>query len=163
MKKKINLFLSFIFCIIFILSCDEARALSIQLMNYTSLDFGSMNAGETKFDVPSNGLIVRCSHTSGKWTLSIRDDYPLGNITNPASTIPNTNFKWYGVSTSDPSNTSLVTTHEDFTTEKQVYRARAGELSTDITMKFELILPPFLQSGTYKTNVVFTLESLAIE
>ena len=116
--------------------------------------------GAIKEDIPSNGLVVTCTTDQGNsWSLKIRDDYPLRHVSDPSSMIPNTNLKWYGLSTSDPSNTSLVTTREDFTIERTIYMGAAGEgaSGTNITMKFELTLPPALQSGTYGTNIVFTL------
>jgi len=66
-------------------------------------------------------------------------------------------LRWYGVSTSNATNTSLVMTREDFTFEKLVYTGAAAEAQTDITMKFELTLPALLEYGNYTTNIVFTL------
>lgn len=134
----------------------EAAAFSIEL-NYYSIDFGNMNMGGIKDDVPSDGLVITCTTNGPSWTLKVRDDYPLRHVSNPASIIPDTNFKWYGISTSDATNTSLIMTHEDFTFEKTIYTGLVNELQTNITIKFELTLPPILQSGDYSTNVVFTL------
>ncbi len=149
-------FIAFILFTLFLFQ-GEAAALSIEL-NYYSIDFGNMNMGAIKDDVPSDGLVITCTTTAAtpRWTLKIRNDYPLTHISNPASIIPDTYFKWYGISTNNPSNTSLVMTREDFTFEKTIYTGLAGEVQTSITIKFELTLPSLLQSGTYNTNIVFT-------
>ena len=149
-----------IFILIFfiMLLCQkEAEAVFSIELNFYSIDFGSMDMGSIKDDVPSIGLIVTCTTDQGlAWDLKIRNDQPLTHVSNPASVIPNTNFKWYGVSTSDPINTTLVMTREDFTFEKTIYTGTAIESPTDITIRFELILPAILQSGDYTTDVVFT-------
>jgi hypothetical protein len=155
--KTLAIFIAITFAI-FLYTHDAEAVFSIDL-NFYSIDFGNMNMGDIKDDIPSIGLIITCTTDQGNpWYLKIRNDYPLKHISNPASVIPNTNFKWYGVSTSDPTNTSLVTTREDFTYEKTIYSGAAGEgaSGTDITIKFELTLPPILQSGIYSTNIVFT-------
>jgi len=158
--KRVKFFvLAILFLVVFSYS-DKAEAVFSIELNYYSIDFGDMNMGDYKDDVPSNGLIVTCTTDSGQqWTLKIRDEWPLSHVSNPASVIPDTRFKWYGLTTSDSAtNTSLVTTREDFTFEKNIYTGNAGEGAngTDITLKFELTLPPVLQSGTYATTVVFT-------
>ena len=140
----------------------ESMALNIEFTNYNVIDFGTMNRGAIKDDIPTDGLVVRCTTgpaTPG-WTLKIKSEYPLTHESNPASMIPNTYFKWYGERTSDADNNSLVTMREDFTFEKTVYTGAAGEDQTDITLKFELTLPRDIQWGTYNTNhgrIVFTL------
>ncbi|MBU4375955.1 MAG: hypothetical protein KKD29_00580, partial [Candidatus Omnitrophica bacterium] len=79
-------------------------------------------------------------------------------ILNPSSFIPNTNFFWYGISSSVPGNNSLVRNQEDFTVERTVYSAPGteGNPGTDITLKFKVIVPRPVQSGTYNTKIVFT-------
>jgi len=130
-------------------------------LSQTSVDFGNMDSGASgsyRDDIPHQGLEVLCTTDQGNsWWLRIRNEQPLTHISNPAATIANTNLKWYGVSTSDSNNTSLVTLREDFTVEKTVYTAPAAETQTTITMKFELTVPPVIQSGAYTSNIVFTL------
>ena len=155
--KKLYLSIA-VFLTVLLFQADAEAVFSIQL-NYFSVDFGNMDMGVIKDDVPPDGLVVTCTtDQNNAWSLMIRNDFPLTHVSNPASLIPNTNFRWYGISTSVPSNTSLVLTREDFTYEKTIYSGTAGEVAsgTDITMKFELSLPPLLQSGVYSTNIVFT-------
>ncbi len=148
-------------CIIispFIIFLPPAYALFAIDLNYYSIDFGGMDMGDIKDDVPSNGLIVTLKTDQGNpWFLRIRTDMPLTHVDNPSQVIPDTHFRWYGVSTSDVTNTTLVTSREDLTVEKTVYSGAAAETETDVTLKFELMLPALLQSGTYETTVVLTL------
>lgn len=124
-------------------------------VNFEGMDSGA--SGSYRDDIPHQGLEVLCTTDQGNaWSLLIRNDQPLTNVSNPSSTIPNTNLKWYGVNTSDPTNSSLVTLREDFTFEKTVYTAPVTETQTTITMKFELTVPPAIQSGAYTSNIVFT-------
>ena len=148
-----------LFAAVLTTSSTANAAFSIEL-NFPDLNFGNMNMGDIKDDVPPMGLIVTCTTDLGNpWSLNIRNDWPLMHVSNPSSVISNTDFKWYGVSTSDPANTSLIMTREDFTFERTIYNGAAGEGAngTDIMMKFELTLPSLLQSGLYTSNIVFTL------
>jgi hypothetical protein len=145
-------------------SAQETKALGIEFTNYTAIDFGEMSAGDIKDEVPYERLIIRCTASSGTpgWTLKVKIDHPLTHESNPASIIPNTNFKWYLVNTSDANNnpTNLEQRTEFTTYDQTVYTGLAGEAQTDIEMKFQLELPTVLQWGTYSTNygkIVFTL------
>lgn len=147
-----------------LLHASEAKALSIELTNYNIIDFGEMNPGDIKDDVPPDGLVVRCTASSGTsgWTLKIKIDHPLTHVDNPASIIPNTNFKWYVESTSDTDNTSAnINQREEITTyDKTAYTGATSEEQTNITLKFQLELPPALQWGTYNTSyghIILTL------
>ncbi len=145
---------------IVVISCVRAEALSLNL-NLYSVDFGNMNMGDIKTEVPAQGLTVTAttSAATAGWTLKIRNEEPFRHQLNPASVIPNTQFRWYAVSTtgSESRFTYPINQREDFTYEKLIYTGVAGEEETDITLKFELALPPILQSGTYTTRVIFTL------
>lgn len=148
-----------IFAVIFLAQPETYAVFSLDL-NFYSIDFGSMNMGDIKDDVPPIGLTATCTTDQGlRWYLRIRSDGPLTHEENPAAFIPDTNFRWYGISTSDPANTSLVTTREDFTMERTIYIGEPGEGAdgTDLMMKFEITLPPLLQSGRYNANIVFTM------
>ncbi len=151
----------FIILIVSLASPRAAYAVFTLELNQTAVDFGDMDSGPSgsyRDDMPPQGMEVICSTDQGNaWWLRIRNDQPLTNASNPASTISNANFKWYGVSTSDPANMSLVTLREDFTVEKTVYSAPNTEAQTTIRMKFELTVPPAMQSGAYTSNIVFTL------
>ena len=162
MRTNKNIKLAVVVFFAILLFYGKAEAVFSITLNYFSIDFGNMDSGYSgsfKDDVPSIGLVATCTTDEGNaWFLNIRNDGPLTHVSNPASVIPNTYFRWYGISTSDPVNTSLVTAREDFTIERRVYSGAVGEgaSGTDITMKFELTLPPLLQSGSYDTNIVFT-------
>lgn len=138
---------------------DEAAAVFSVDLNFYSIDFGSLDMGDIKDDVPGIGIMVTCRTDQGNpWQLKIRADRPLTHMENPASFIPNTNFFWYGVSSNVPSNNSLDRNQEDFTLEKTVYTAPAGEgaTGTEIILKFKVIVPRPIQSGIYTTKVIFT-------
>lgn len=135
-----------------------AEVFSINL-NFYSIDFGDLNMGDIKDDVPGIGLKATCMTNQGNpWQLRIRAERPLTNTANPSSFIPNSNFFWYGISTTVPANASLVKSQEDFTVERTVYSAPGSEgmPGTDITLKFKVIVPRPAQSGVYTTKVVFT-------
>jgi len=143
-----------------LLLTGAAEAIFTLEINQSTIDFEGMDSGASgsyRDDIPHQGMEVLCTTDQGNaWSLLIRNDQPLAHVSNPASTIPNTNLKWYGVSTSDATNTSLVTLREDFTVEKTVYTAPNTEVQTTITMKFELTVPLAIQSGAYTSNIVLT-------
>lgn len=146
------------FLTVFLYSTEAAAVFSVDL-NFYSIDFGSLNMGDMKDDVPGMGIRVMCRTDQGNpWQLKIRADRPLSHMENPASFIPNTNFFWYGVSSNVPGNNSLDRNQEDFTMERTVYSAPAGEgaTGTEITMKFKVIVPRPAQSGIYTTKIIFT-------
>ena len=143
---------------VFLHTQDALATFSINL-NFYSIDFGNLNMGDIKDDVPGIGLTVTCrTDQANPWQLRIRAERPLTSILNPSSFIPNTNFFWYGISSSVPGNNSLVRNQEDFTVEGTVYSAPGteGNPGTDITLKFKVIVPRPVQSGMYNTKIVFT-------
>ncbi len=144
--------------IIFLFPSDAFATFSITL-NFYSIDFGNLNMGDIKDDVPGIGLRVTCTTDQGNpWQLRIRTERPLTHAIDPSSFIPNANLFWYGISTSVPGNSSLVRNQEDFTLERTVYSAPGteGNPGTDITLKFKVIVPRPVQSGIYNTKIVFT-------
>lgn len=159
-ENKKFLISCFFFCVIFSLlffSRPAEATLGITLDSY-ALSFGNLNPGEVKSDVPQGSIIVTCSSDQGNaWNLKIRTETPLANSLNPASMIPNANLWWYGVSTTGAG--SLITTKEDFDSEKTVYSAPQGEVagSVEIKVKFEISVPRDVQSGQYTSNVIFTI------
>lgn len=158
-KTRFILLISLItFFTVFLYPRGAAATFSIDL-NFYSIDFGSLNMGDIKDDVPGIGMKVTCRTDQGNpWQLKVRAERPLSHMENPASFIPNTNFFWYGISSNIPGNSSLDKNQEDFTIERTVYTAPAGEgvTGTEITMKFKVIVPRPAQSGIYTTKVVFT-------
>ncbi|MFH0772112.1 MAG: hypothetical protein V1933_05780 [Candidatus Omnitrophota bacterium] len=158
-KKKV-LISCFCFCVIFSMVSffrSAEAAFGITLDAY-SLSFGSFNPGEIKTDVPEGSIIVTCASDQGNaWNLKIKTEYPLVNSLNPASTIPNANLWWYGVSSTGAG--TLITAREDFSSEKTVYSAPAGEGTSgvEIKVKFEISVPKDVQSGQYSSNIIFTI------
>lgn len=165
--KRISIWCTLIAMLLTILLyTSEAEALGIEFAGEMTevINFGEMDSGSIESEMPTYGLIVRCTTgpTTGGWTLKIKIENELTHESNLASVIPNTNFRWYGVSTSDLNNTSLnIEYREEFTTyDKLVYTGDAKEDQTDITLKFELEIPRDIQWGTYDTRfggIVFTL------
>ena len=146
------------FLAVFLYPTKAAATFSVNL-NFYTMDFGSLNMGDIKDDVPGIGIKVTCMTDQGNpWELKVRAERPLTHMENPASTIPNTNFFWYGISSNISGNSSLDTNQEDFTVERTVYRAPAGEgaTGTEITLKFKVVIPRPAQSGIYTSRVVFT-------
>ena len=148
-------------------ACPNAEALEIAFTNYDVIDFGEMNLGDIKYDIPRDGLIVKCTASTGTpgWTLTVRIDHPLTHESNIASEIPNTNFKWYLVSTSDLNNQPTnIEQRVEFRTyddvQNPVYTGLANEDETELTLKFQLEIPRDLEWGYYDTHlgrIVFTL------
>lgn len=156
--KFIFLAILIIFSAVFLHTRDAFAVFSVDL-NFYSIDFGNLNMGDIKDDVPGIGIRVTCATDQGNpWQLRIRTEKPLTNTINPPSFIPNSNFFWYGISSSVPENGSLVKSQEDFTVERTVYIAPGteGNPGTDITLKFKVIVPRPVQSGIYTTKIVFT-------
>jgi hypothetical protein len=61
-----------------------------------SVDFEKMNRGQTKDNIPVEGVIVTSkTNTGNPWYLKISNDSPLSN---GPFVIPNSNFIWYGYS-----------------------------------------------------------------
>ena len=133
-------------------------------LNFFSIDFGNMDSGYSgsyKDDIPSIGLTATCTTDQGSaWSLLIRNDNPLRHNNYSSFEIDNANFRWYGTNVTGvlSSTARLTQTREDFIIERTVYSGIAGEgvSGTDITMKFELTMPPLFPSGIYETNIVFT-------
>lgn len=142
----------------------EAEAVFTIEFNLHSIDFDSMDSGASgsfKDDVPSQGLTITCTTDEGNaWQLKVRNEQPLTHISNPGATIPDTSFRWYVESTTG--NTGQLgyslNQREDFTIEKTIYTGTAGEgaAGIDFTTKYELTVPPNIQSGDYSSTVVFT-------
>lgn len=157
--RKIILLVLITFSAVFLYLDDASAAFSISL-NFYTVDFGSLNMGDIKDDVPNIGIKVTCVTDQGNpWQLKIRAERPLTHMNNPASIIPNTNFFWYGISSNVPGNNSLDRNQEDFTLERTVYSAPGTEGAlpgTDITLKFKVVIPAPAQSGVYTSRIIFT-------
>ena len=154
--------ISFVLIAAFLIIClygSEAAGLGITFSQISGnvIDFGDMNMGDTKNNVPNLGLRIICSagpSTAG-WTLEIRTDQPF------SSEIPNENFEWYIESTTGSVGqlNFPINQPEDFAIEKLIYTGVANEDETEFIMKFQLTLPSLLQSGTYSinNNIVLTI------
>ena len=156
--KRIIFLVTVVSLAVFLCAPRAEAAFGIDL-NFYSIDFGSLNMGDTKDDVPAIGLTVTCTTDQlNPWSLKIRNESPFTHTLNPSSTIPNTDLYWYGISTSVPGNNSLVTSQQDFTIERTVYSAPGSEGSpgTQIILKFRVDIPTPTQAGSYTTRIVFT-------
>lgn len=124
-----------------------------------SADFEKMKPGETKDNVPVEGVIVLTScNTGNPWYLKINNDSPLSS---GPYVIPNTNLIWYGWSDgsgrwygngSDP--ISLVP--------MLLYSSGANESNnlpdgTKNHLKFKLTVPKGQPGGKYLSNIKLTL------
>ncbi|MBN1871908.1 MAG: hypothetical protein JW800_04970 [Candidatus Omnitrophica bacterium] len=163
MKIKAKFYITLIVALLASIVCSaEVYALSLEFLNHTDLDFGEMKMGEIKYDVPRDGLKIKCRTSAGTpgWRLKVRLDRPLTNIDDLSSIIPRENIYVYGITTSNDMNNSLLTTPTNLLREVTLYTGAAGEEETDITIKFQMELPPALKQGVFNTNfsdIVFTI------
>jgi hypothetical protein len=124
-----------------------------------SIDFEKMKPGETKDNVPVEGVIVTGkTNTGNPWYLKISNDSPLSS---GPYTIPNTNFIWYGwtdgAGTWYGTGTNQLTFVPDL-----VYSSAANESNnmpngTNSHLKFKLTIPKGQPGGKYLSNVKLTL------
>ena len=124
-----------------------------------SVDFEKMKPGETKDNVPVEGVIVTGkTNTENPWYLKISNDSPLSS---GPYTIPNTNFIWYGwtdgAGTWYGTGTNQLTFVPDL-----VYASSANEGNnmpngTNNHLKFKLSIPKGQPGGKYLSNVKLTL------
>lgn len=145
-----------ILCLFFLTSVADAT-FTVEL-DLTSVDFAVMKPGEIKGDLPIQGITVTCTTNQGNpWFLRTHLENPLTHISNPFATISSENFFWYGYSTTGSG--MLVTDEQDFTEEKIIYTASAGEGTSgvDVKVRFKLRIPENAQAGQYDTRIVLTL------
>ena len=124
-----------------------------------SVDFEKMRPGETKDNVPGEGVIVTGKTNTGKpWYLKISNDSPLSS---GPYMISNTNFIWYGwtegAGTWYGTGTNQMTFVPDL-----VYSSGANEGNnmpngTNNHLKFKLSIPKGQPGGKYLSNVKLTL------
>lgn len=153
---KLKLFL-LIGTSLFFLSQNLHATFSIET-DLTSIDFGNMKPSQTKGDVPSQGVTVRCTTDQGNpWYLRMHLETPLTNVDNPSSFISDENFRWYGISTTGSG--TLVMDEQDFSIERIAYTAPTGEggSGVDVKLQFKLTVPSNIQSGPYFTRIILTL------
>ncbi len=142
---------------LFFLSQNLHAAFSIET-DLTSINFGTMNPDQTRGDVPSQGITVRCTtDQNNPWYLRLHLETPLTNVNNPSSFISNENFWWYGMSTTGSG--TLVMDEQDFSIERVAYTAPTGEggSGVDVKLQFKLTVPSNVQSGPYSTRIILTL------
>jgi hypothetical protein len=123
-----------------------------------TVDFEKMRPGETKDNVPVEGVIVSGkTNTGNPWYLKISNDGPLSS---GPYTIPNTNFIWYGwtdgAGTWYGTGTNQLTFVPDL-----VYASGANEGNnlpngTNNHLKFKLTIPKGQPGGKYLSNVKLT-------
>ncbi len=123
------------------------------------IDFGRMNPGETKWNMPPAGIMIQAKTNGGKpWYLKISNDSPFSSASN---VIPNSNFSWYGW-TSGAGKWYGTGENSMSITPALVYSSGAGEdnnlpAGTVNHMKFRLKVPANQAPGNYTTVVKFTM------
>ena len=139
------------------LPSSPAAALNLAI-DRSEFDFGLLQLDEVRRDVPPEGLRLTCT-TDGlnSWQLLVTQLEPMAHEQNPTQVIPETNLRWYGVSTSGSG--TLVREESDFTQERAVYTGLGteGPGGVDVVMKFTLVAPHWTQMGRYRTRLLFTL------
>ncbi len=123
------------------------------------IDFGRMNPGETKWNMPPAGIMVQAKTNGGKpWHLKISNDSPFSSGSN---VISNSNFSWYGW-TSGSGKWYGTGENTVSITPALVYSSGSGEDNnlpegTVNHMKFRLKVPANQAPGNYTTVVKFTM------
>lgn len=139
------------------LPASTAGALNL-VIDRSEFDFGVLHLGEVRRDIPPEGLRLVCT-TDGlnAWQLLVTQLEPMAHEHNPTQVIPETNLRWYGVSTSGSG--TLAREESDFSQERAVYTGLSteGTGGVDIVMKFALLAPRWTQMGRYRTRLLFTL------
>ena len=124
-----------------------------------SIDFEKMKPGETKDNVPVEGIIVTSKTNVGNpWYLKISNDSPLSS---GPYVIPNSSFIWYGWT--DGAGTWYGTGANQMTfVPGLMYSSGANEGNnlpngTNSHLKFKLTVPKGQPGGKYLSNVKLTL------
>lgn len=123
------------------------------------IDFGKMNPGETKHNIPASGILVSSKTNNGNpWFLKISHTSPFASANN---LIPDSNFKWTGWS--DGAGKWFGTVNNNIRiTPSIAYTSGAGEENnlpngTTNHFKFKLAVPSNQAPGIYTTTVKFTM------
>jgi hypothetical protein len=147
-------------------SATRTAQISVTVGNYFrlsvdrgSIDFEKMRPGETKDNVPVEGVIVAGkTNTGNPWYLKISNDSPLSS---GPYVIPNSNFVWYGWT--DGKGTWYGTGNNQMTfVPELMYASGANEGNnmpdgTNNHVKFKLNVPKGQPGGKYMSNVKLTL------
>jgi hypothetical protein len=123
-----------------------------------TIDFEKMRPGETKDNVPVEGVIVTSkTNTGNPWYLKISNDSPLSS---GPYVIPNSNFVWYGWT--DGGGTWYGTGSDQITfVPELMYASGANEVNnlpdgTNNHLKFKLAVPKGQPGGKYLSTVKLT-------
>ena len=127
-----------------------------------TIDFGSMDPGSAKFDLPTTGIFqLDCTSDQGNaYTVFVSDSQPFTNTADGTQTIGNENFRWLGTFTTGAGTLSKSAYVNFSTLPAAVYQGVAGDAggaTQVIQMKFGLIVPASLRGGTYTTTIRFTM------
>ncbi len=123
------------------------------------IDFGRMNPGETKWNMPPAGIMIQAKTNCGNpWYLKISNDSPFSSSSN---VISNSHFSWYGW-TNGAGKWYGTGENTMSLTPALVYSSGAGEENnmpggTVNYMKFRLKVPENQAPGNYTTVVKFTM------
>ena len=123
------------------------------------IDFGKMKPGETKGNMPPEGVTVQAQTNNGKpWYLKVCNGSPFSY---GDEMIPNNNFMWSGWT--DGAGKWYGTGNNKMTTTPTIiYESAASEYNnlpngTNCRMKFRLKVPDDQAPGNYATTVKFTM------
>jgi hypothetical protein len=124
-----------------------------------TIDFEKMKPGDTKDNMPVEGVIATCTSSNGNpWYLKVSNDAPLSN---GPFMIPNSNFIWYGYT--EGSGTWYGTGTDPLSLVPMLMYA-SGPLEglnipagTKNHLKFKLSIPKGQAGGKYISNVRLTM------
>jgi len=124
-----------------------------------SIDFEKMKPGETKDNVPVEGVIVTSKTNVGNpWYLKISNDSPLSS---GPYVIPNSSFIWYGwtdgAGTWYGTGTNQMTFVPDLMYASGINDSNNLPNGTNNHLKFKLSIPKGQPGGKYLSNIKLTL------
>jgi hypothetical protein len=124
-----------------------------------AIDFEKMSKGETKENIPVEGIIIASKTNAGNpWYLKISNDNPFSS---GPYVIPNSNFLWYGWT--DGHGTWYGTGLDQMSLSPMLMYASAADEGNTLPdgvknhLKFKLTVPKDQPGGKYITTVRLTL------
>jgi hypothetical protein len=124
-----------------------------------TIDFDKMSPGQTKDNIPVEGVIVTSkSNTGNPWYLKISNDNPLSN---GPYMIPNSNFIWYGWTDGSGrwygNGTDQMSLTPMLAYSSGVIEGNNLPNGTNNHLKFKLTIPKGQSGGKYITTVRLTM------
>jgi hypothetical protein len=147
-------------------SATRTAQISVVVGNYFRLsvdrgtiDFEKMRPGDTKDNVPPEGIIITTSTNTGNpWYLKISNDSPLSS---GPYVIPDSNFNWYGwtdgTGTWYGNGNNRVTFVPELMYASGPNEGNTMPNGTNNHLKFKLAIPKGQPGGKYLSTVTMTL------